>query len=197
MSSNQMPLFGLHTCLSCWLRLRFTAAVAILFALSGIGAAALERSAEIVESFQAFCTLHSPDFSQIDEVATALQLPARSGENTQVGDSHYRSKSWLVFLSSGPHELAGSEANGPRGKLTICGVRAPDVGGKDIRLDLTESMKLGDPVSVEVSPDGRQQIVTWKLEASSNDITIVLTDNTPAQKPGIDLQIRRRAFVKS
>jgi hypothetical protein len=192
-----MPLFGPHACLSCCLRLRFTAAGAVLFALSGIGAAAVERSAEIVESFQAFCTLHLPDFSQIDEVATALQLPARSGENTQAGDSHYRSKSWLVFLSSGPHELAGSEANGPRGKLTICGVRAPDVGGQDIRLDLTESMKLGDPVSVEVSPDGQQQTVTWRLEASSNDITIVLTDNTPAQKPGIDLQIRHRAFVKS
>jgi hypothetical protein len=192
-----MPLFGLHTCLSCWLRLRFATAVATLIALSAIGAAALERSAEIVESFQAFCTLHLPDFSGIDEVATALQLPARSGENTQVGDSHYRSKSWLVFLSSGPHELAGSEASGPRGKLTICGVRAPDVVGKDIRLDLTKAMKLGDPVSVEVSPDGQQQIMTWKLEASSNDITIVLTDNTPVQKPGINLQIRHRAFVKS
>ena len=77
---NQMPLVGLETCPSCWLRLRFTAAVAILFALSAIGAAALERSAEIVESFQAFCTLHLPDFSEIDEVATALQLPARSGK---------------------------------------------------------------------------------------------------------------------
>jgi hypothetical protein len=197
MSSSRMPLFGPQTCLSCWFRPGFAAAVAILLALSAIGAAAGERSAEIVGSFQAFCTLRLPDFAQIDERATALQLPARSGEDAQLGDGHYRSKSWLVFLSSGPHELAGSEANGPRGKLTICGVRAPDVGGKDIRLDLTESMKLGDPVSVEVSPDGRQQIVTWKLEASSNDITIVLTDNTPVQKPGIHLQIRHRAFVKS
>jgi hypothetical protein len=192
-----MPLFGPQTCLSYWLRLRFAAAVAILFALSANGGAAVERSAEIVESFQAFCILHLPDFAQIDETATALQLPARSGENTQMEDGHYRSKSWLVFLSSGPHELAGSEANGSRGKLTICGVRAPDVGGNDIRLDLIQLMKLGDPVSVEVSPDGQRQTMTWKLEASSEDITIVLTDNTPVQKPGINLQIRHRAFVKS
>jgi hypothetical protein len=183
--------------LSCLDRPRLAAMVAVLFAVSANGAAAAERSAEIVESFQAFCTLHLPDFAQIDETATALQLPARNGENTQLGDSSYRSKSWLVFLSSGPHELAGSEANGPRGKLTTCGVQAPDVGGKDIRLNLTEAMKLGDPKSVDVSPDGQRRIMTWKLDVSSHDVTIVLTDNTPVQKPGINLQIFHRALVKS
>jgi hypothetical protein len=171
--------------------------ILLVVALSVDGAAAVERSAQLVESFRAFCTLHLPDFSQLDEKATALQLPARSGENTQLWDSHYQSKSWLVFLSSGPHELAASEAIGPRGKLTICGIRAPDVRGEDIRSDLTESMKLGDPISVITSPDGQQQITTWKLDASSKGITIVLTDNTPLLKPGINLQVLHGASVKS
>jgi hypothetical protein len=197
--SNQMLLFGQPSYHSYWVGLKFTTAVAIHFAvaLPVTSAAAIERSAQLVESFRAFCILHLPNFSQIDEKATALQLPARNGENATLWDSHYQSKSWLVFLSSGPHELAGFEAISPRGKLTICGIRAPDVIGKYIRFDLTESMNLGDPVSVAVSPDGQQQITTWKLDALSNDITIVLTDNTPVQKPGINLQILHRAFAKS
>ena len=173
-------------------------AIATFVAFLATTATASERSAELVESFRVFCTLEHPDFSRLNEKATDMQLPARNElEHPRADDRLDHSKSWLVFLSSGPHELMGSEANGPSGKMTICGIRAPDVGADDMRFDLTQSMKLGEPISVRRSPDGQQQVTTWHLNASSNDLMLILTDGTPVQRLGVHLILLHRAFKKS
>jgi hypothetical protein len=150
----------------------------------------------LINSFRAFCNLEGPSFSQIDEMATAMKLPSRN-ELELSGADLDNSKSWLIFLGGVPHELAASEVSGPSGKLTTCGIRAPDADGEEFLRALTLSLQLKEPVSIRNSPSGQHRTTTWKLDASSYDILLVLIDNTAVQKPGITLRLIHLAWTKS
>jgi hypothetical protein len=161
-------------------------------------ATASERSAQLIESFNDFCTMEAPSFMRLDERASSMKLPGRNELALPHSGNYFsHSKSWLVFLSSGPHELSGSEAQVPDGKITSCGIGAPDVDGDEMRTLLTTSLNLDAPISVRPSPDGEQQVTTWKLSRSGNDFVLILTDSTPTLRSGISLILVHREFKKS
>lgn len=135
---------------------------------------------------------------RLDERASSMKLPGRNELALPNSGNYFsHSKSWLVFLSSGPHELNGSEAQAPDGKLTSCGIGAPDVNGDEMRTLLTTSLSLGAPISVRSSPDGKQQVTTWTLSRAGNDFMLILTDGTPTHRSGISLILVHREFKKS
>lgn len=172
------------------------ATAVVASALSFSSAAVIERGSELVSSFRAFCNLEVLSFSQIDEMATAMKLPFRNDLEVSGADLD-KSKSWLAFLSSGPLELAASEVNGPSGKLTTCGIRAPDADGEGFLRALMQSLELKVPISVRTSPSGEHRTTTWKIDVSSYDNMLVLIDNTPVRKPGISLRVFHLAPIKS
>jgi hypothetical protein len=165
-------------------------------ALPFTSAAMSERSTELINSFRTFCSFEAPGFSHVDEMATAMKLPFRDELEASRADPD-KSRSWLVFLGSGPHELAASEMSDPNGRLTVCGIRAPDADGEEFLRTLIPALELKVPVSVETSGSDQHRTTTWKLDIPSYDITLVLIDNTPVQKPGINLRVFHLVPIKS
>jgi len=166
-----------------------TGALAVL-ACTGLAspASASERSAQLVNSFQVFCTLEAPNFERLVQQATAMKLPERQSlESPHQGDQFARSRSWLVGLNSGPHELATSEAHGPRVDVQTCGIAAPDADADEVRQDLATHMKLGEPVSVKNTPDGKLRTTTWEVKAPTATFLVMLADGLPAKTRGIYL----------
>jgi hypothetical protein len=162
----------------------------VLLGLSVANADASERSNQLVESFQIFCTQEAPNFDRLDERAASMKLPARNElEIPKSGNLFSQLKAWLVFLSSGPHELRGSEAQGPDGKITSCGIAAPDVDGDELQSTLTTALNLSAPLSVTISTDGEQRATTWKFSRSMDEMMLVLTDDTPTGRHGISLTL--------
>jgi hypothetical protein len=155
---------------------------------SAAGAAyANERSSEVVSSFRMFCTPGPPDFAALDAKATAMKLSVRKdvAAPQQPGQSA-RSKSWLVSLAGGRHELVASEARGPNGEFATCGVGAEDVDGEDLRHELIDAMKLGAPLRQSFSADGAQRLTVWKFPG---DLSLMLADGTPMKIPGMYLTL--------
>jgi hypothetical protein len=162
--------------------------------LMSIGAAfavgtarANERSVELVNSFQLFCTPAPPDFAALDAKATAMNLPVRKDvvAPPQPGQSAHV-KSWLMSLTSGRHELVVSEARGPKGALASCGIGAEDVDGEQVKQELINTMKLGAPLRQTVSADGTQRLTAWKY---GDDAELLLADGTPMKIPGMYLTL--------
>ena len=171
---------------------RFATLVCVLVlgagsAFAAGAACANERSAEVVSSFQMFCTPGPPDFAALDTKATAMKLSVRKDvvAPPQPGKSA-RSKSWLVSLASGRHELVASEAHGPKGEFATCGIGAEDVDGEDLRHELINAMKLGSPSRQSFSADGAQRLTVWKFP---DDLSLLLADGTPIKIPGIYLTL--------
>jgi hypothetical protein len=147
---------------------------------------ASERSADLVNSFQSFCTPGPPDFAALDAKATAMNLPVRN-DATPAPDTH--TKSWLVTLKSGKHELMAAQTRGACGDAVGCSVGAEDADGDDVKQELTTSLKLGAPAREVPSSDGTQRITMWKY---ADDVTLIFVDGTPMKIPGILLMLRRQ-----
>ncbi|HYS47542.1 MAG TPA: hypothetical protein VEM36_02080 [Xanthobacteraceae bacterium] len=167
-------------------RAMLTCAMALLAG----SASADERSAALVNSFRFFCTLELPDFSRLDANATKLKLPVRNDVGTPRQNGQFaHSKSWLVPLKSGPYELVASEARGPKGEVAACAIGAPDARGEDVKQDLIKAMGLGPPSREAITENGRWRETTWRERWGSDDVTLLLTDATPANAPGIYLTV--------
>jgi len=152
-----------------------------------VGAAhANERSAELVDSFMAFCTPGPPDFAALDAKATAMNLPVR--RDVSMG-TVARTKSWQVTLKTGVHEVIAGKAKGPLGDMAACSVGAEDVDGEEMKLDLIKAMKLDAPDRTANSPDGAQRVTSWKY---ADDATLILADGTPMKIPGMILTLMRQ-----
>jgi hypothetical protein len=160
------------------------AMVACLASMSA--ASASERSTELVNSFASFCTPGPPDFAVLDAKATAMNLPVR---NDTTPAPATRTKSWLVTLKSGKHELMAGQTHGADGDAVGCSVGAEDANGDDVRRELITSLKLGAPAREVASSDGTQRITTWKY---ADDATLMVVDGTPMKIPGILLMLRRQ-----
>jgi hypothetical protein len=152
-----------------------------------VGAAqANERSAELVDSFTAFCTPGPLDFATLDGKATAMNLPVRN--DTTAGPNTH-TKSWLVTLKSGKHELMAGQTQGPNGDASGCSVGAEDADADDVRQELITSLKLGAPARELASSAGSQRITMWQY---ADDVTLMVVDGTPMKIPGILMMLRRQ-----
>ena len=147
---------------------------------------ASERSADLVNSFQSFCTPGPPDFAVLDAKATAMNLPMR---NVTTAGPATHTKSWLVTLKSGKHELMAGQTHGADGDAVGCSVGAEDANGDDVKQQLITSLKLGAPVREVPSSDGAQRVTMWKY---ADDATLMVVDGTPMKIPGILLMLRRQ-----
>jgi hypothetical protein len=170
---------------------RFAIAVFTSITLGGTVAHANERSAALVSSFQSFCTPGTPDFATLDAKATAMNLPVRrdvTGLQQQPGQITH-AKSWVITLSSGSLELVASEARGPKGDASSCGIGAEDVDGEDFKQELNKAMPLGAPARQTLTADGTQRLTVWKY---GDDESLMLADATPIRLPGIYLTLMHK-----
>ena len=145
-----------------------------------------ERSADLVDSFMAFCTPGPPDFAALEAKAAAMNLPVR--KDVSLGAAG-RTKSWQVTLKTGVHELIAGKVKGPAGDVAGCSIGAEDVDGEQIKQDLTKAMKLGAPDRVASTPDGAQRVTSWKY---GDDANLILADGTPMKIPGMMLTLMRQ-----
>jgi hypothetical protein len=159
--------------------------MAVCIASAG-AASANERSAALVESFVSFCTPGPPDFATLDAKATAMKLPVR--KDVTMGPTGH-TKSWLVTLESGTHEVIAALARGPNGDVAGCSVGAEDVDGEAMKQDLIKAMNLGAPVRQAATADGTQRVTSWKY---ADDVTLTLADGTPMKIPGMFLTLMRQ-----
>jgi hypothetical protein len=160
---------------------------AIPACLMFVGAAhANERSAELVNSFMAFCTPGPPDFAALDAKATAMNLPVRK-DVAMGADAH--TKSWQVTLKTGVHELIVGKVKGPAGDVAGCSIGAENADGEEMKQDLIKAMKLDAPDRVANTPDGAQRVTSWKY---ADDVTLILADGTPMKIPGMMLTLMRQ-----
>jgi hypothetical protein len=171
--------------------LRLTIVVLTSMTLGCTIAYANERSAALVDSFQNFCTPGTPDFAALDAKATALNLPVRrdvTAPQQQPGQITH-AKSWVITLSSGSLELVASEARGPKGDASSCGIGAEDVDGEDFKQELSKALPLGAPARQTLTADGTQRLTVWKY---GDDESLMLADATPIRLPGIYLTLMRK-----
>jgi hypothetical protein len=158
--------------------------------VSASAAHANQRSAELVSSFQIFCTPGPPDFAALDAKATAMNLPVRKDVGAPPKEGQFaRAKSWLVSLDSGAHELVASEGRGPNGEVTACGIGADNIDGEEMKQELVKAMKLEAPLRQTASADGTQRLTLWKY---GDDVTLLLIDGTPTKIPGMYLTLQRQ-----
>jgi hypothetical protein len=150
-------------------------------------AQANERSAELVESFVAFCTPGPPDFAALEAKATAMNLPVR--KDVTLGTAGH-TKSWQVTLKSGVHELIAGKVKGPAGDVAGCSIGAENADGEDVKQDLIKAMNLGAPDRTANTPDGAQRVTSWKY---GDDVTLILADGTPMKIPGMMLTLMRQS----
>jgi hypothetical protein len=99
------------------------------------------------------------------------------------------SKSWLVPLKGGTHELVAGEARGPGAEFASCGIGADDVDGEEMKQELIKTMKLGEPSRVTATADGAQRLTSWKY---TGDATLLLADGTPMKIPGVYLTLMQQ-----
>jgi hypothetical protein len=165
--------------------------LAVLVSLLSVGAAhANQRSADLMNSFQVFCLPGPPDFAAIDAKATAKNLPVRKDVGTPRQPGQFaHSKSWLVSLDSGAHELVAGEGRGSNGEIASCGVGAEDVDGEEMRHEVVKAMNLGAPLRQTATADGTQRVTTWKY---ADDVNLLLADGTPMKIPGMYLTLLRQ-----
>jgi hypothetical protein len=161
------------------------AAIPVCLILAG-PAHANERSAELVDSFMAFCTPGPPDFTAIEARAAAMNLPVR--KDVSLGAAGH-TKSWQVTLKSGAYELIAGKVKGPAGEVTGCSIGAEDADGEQMKQDLIKAMKLNAPDRVANTPDGAQRVTSWKY---ADDVTLILADGTPMKIPGMMLTLMRQ-----
>jgi hypothetical protein len=108
----------------------------------------MDRNASLINSFQVLCALEPPTFDRIEQKALAMRLPVHQDVGlSRTSGIFAHSKTWIVTLTSGQHDLGVTEANGPGGHVISCGISAPDADGAAFRKELVSEMKLGQPVN--------------------------------------------------
>jgi hypothetical protein len=164
--------------------------LATMIVASAQAAGASPRTADLVSSFQMFCIPGPPDFAAIDAKAAAMKLSVREEVGTPRQSGQFaHSKSWLVALASGRHQLVAGETRGPTGETASCGIGAEDVDGEAIRQELVRAMQLEAPLRQTPTADGTQRVTVWKVDA---DTTLLLADGTPIRIPGMYLTLLRQ-----
>lgn len=162
----------------------------LIFANNGAAAAqtpaseavpSANRNTSLIESFEILCARSTPDFDKIDALATAMNLTVEQSIDKRPAA---RSKSWIVTLSDGPHELVTAESFGPKGHIVNCGISAPDPAGAPFFADLQKKMRLGTPTFENFTATGR--MVSWKGYFGPNT-DLMFVDAEPAHKPGVML----------
>jgi hypothetical protein len=141
------------------------------------------------------CTLAPLNFTELDAKAQAMKLPVRQDLRKPADASGFylHSKSWLMPLTTGPHEFVAAEGRGPNGDVTSCGIAAPDAFGEEVKRDLAKAMKLGKPISEAILPNGKMRATKWLMKSSPTDVSLLLTDGTPVRGPGIYLTLTQVA----
>ena len=116
-----------------------------------------------------------------------MNLPVRRDATAPAAHT----KSWLVTLKHGTHELIVGQARGPNSDFDFagCSIGAEDANGDDVKEELIASLKLGAPTREGASPDGTQRLIAWKY---ADDVTLLLADGTPMKIPGILLKLTRQ-----
>jgi hypothetical protein len=146
---------------------------------------ASERSADLISSFQSFCT-PTPDFAAVEVKAADMKLPSRRDSTSPAKPGEFgHVRSWVILLASGKHELVASQARGPKGDLDSCGIGVEDVDGEDLRQELVKKLNLGPPLRQRWSADGAQRVTTWKY----SDDELFLGDATSIKLPGAYLTL--------
>jgi hypothetical protein len=169
--------------------------VSIMLCVLTSAAYADDRAAQLVNSFQVMCTLEPLDFAQSDAKATAMKLPVRQDLHPPPDPAGYYShaKSWLLRLKSGPHEFTVSETHGPRADIKTCGIGAPDVDADDFRVELSKSMKLGQPSVEKTSSDDKFRNIVWEV----NNLFLMLSDGSPRNvKQGVYLFLSDKPLAR-
>jgi hypothetical protein len=174
------------------MRLAVTAFAICLTGLAAGAAHANPRSAFLINSFEVLCNLELPNVAHIAAKAEAMHL--RAGPPADRGPVH--TQMWVVPLKSGPHILIASEADGPRGHVTTCGIHASDADGADFARELIATLKLGAPQKETTSADGQTDNRMWRLK-SADDLTLILGEKSRVHAAGIDLLLMYRRKPQS
>jgi hypothetical protein len=157
------------------------AAPLIAIIIGSFAADANERTAALVNSFQVFCTLADPNFAVLDRKASAMKLPVVQDQGERRADGPFvHAKTWVVGLNSGPHALLGSEARGPNGEITGCGIADNNASSEEFKKDLVKAMKLGAPQRESATPDGKQVTIR-----QFKDDTLLLAEGTSSKPPSV------------
>jgi hypothetical protein len=176
-------------------------AIFVCFALlcAAGSASADERSLSLVTAFQEACASEPPIFARIDAKAAAANLPVNTDAGTprQPEGPFNHLKSWIVRLPSGTHELSAVEARGPAGEVTACAISAPDAQGEQVKQDLMQALGLGPAEREAVSPDGQRRSSGWYLNIHAERMILLLIDGTPANGPGIYINLTHRLAAGS
>jgi hypothetical protein len=155
----------------------------LLLCVSGY-AHGMDRNASLINSFQLLCTLESPKFDRIEQKASAMRLSVHQDMgHSQTSGIFAHSKSRIVALNDGPHDLIVAEANGPKGHIVSCGISAPDADGAAFRSELVSEMKLGQPSSETVMPDRSLRITAWNGVFGKGTV-LRMVDALPQGRPG-------------
>jgi hypothetical protein len=183
-------IFSVATVAGIWI------AILALMLCSVRTADAAERNTSLINSFQVLCALETPAFEKINDKAVAMKLPVRRdiGQSRESGEFAH-SKSWLITLRTGPHELIAAEANGPQGYVQSCGISAVDPNGEVFKDELVSMMNLDLPSLETVSEDGVTRVTEWK-DAFEAGTLLQLVDATPKNKSGVILLYVLREATK-
>ncbi|HKG00129.1 MAG TPA: hypothetical protein VKB15_05850 [Xanthobacteraceae bacterium] len=158
-----------------------------------------ERSAALVEAFQADCVSELPNFTRIEAKAVAQNLPVNidAGTPRQPEGPFNHIKSWMAGLASGTYELSAVEARGPAGEVASCAITAPDALGEDVKQDLMTTLNLAPPEREAVSPDGLRRSSAWRVKVQDQGVILLLIDGTPANGPGVYMNLTHRLVAGS
>lgn len=174
------------------MRLAVTVVTICLATFAASVAHANPRSASLINSFEVLCNLELPNMAHIAAKAEAMHL--RAGPPANNGAVHMQM--WIVPLTTGSHILVASEADGPRGHVTTCGIHASDADGADFARELVATLKLGAPQKETTSADGQMDNRMWRL-SGPDDLMLVLGEKSQAHAPGVDLVLMYRRAPKS
>ena len=159
----------------------------LLFAFAA-HAQASDRVPSLLNSFSAMCLVVPVDFNRIKRKAQAMRLPVRQDVEPPPDSNGYfaRSISWLLPLTTGPHEFVVTDGHGPRGNVKGCGIGATDVQGTEIKAEMMTTMHLGFPLSEQDAPDGKH-ITIWNYGPSRSKL--ILADGSSRNQPGFYLTL--------
>ncbi len=107
-----------------------------------------------------------PDFAALDAKATAMKSSGSQGcERRRKAGQSARSKSWVVSLDSGAHELVAAEARRTRmAMVTSCGIGADDIDGEEREAGTRQGNEARSRRFVKrASADGTQRLTSLDI----------------------------------
>ena len=151
-----------------------------------------ERAGELVNSFQVMCTLEPIDYEHLKSKASAMRLPISKDLGTPPDAQGYfaKSTSWVLPLTSGPHEFLAGDSIGPDGRVKSCGIGASDVNGADFKGALVSTMGLGVPLAEIDAPNG-MHMIRWATRNEGSELLLAVA--TSSSQPGCYLILLERS----